>query len=96
MTAVQGKQRFKPAPLELAIKSLVLDSLRTRSADGENTTMKSESLAAQSCKAYVRDFIIISTHADTIKALHVPLRRNYVNPFEFEVMKARGMQWMIV
>ena len=60
ITAMQGKPRFKPAPLELAIKSLVSDNLRIGSADGENTAMRFESLPAQSCKVY-GEFIITLT-----------------------------------
>lgn len=59
-TAMQGKPRFNPASLELAIKSLVRHNLRIRSADGENTAMRFESLTSQSCKVY-GEFITILT-----------------------------------
>ena len=50
----RGKQRFNPQPFEIIIKKLIADHLKTRSSDGENTTLRFEAFINQQCKVYVR------------------------------------------
>ena len=45
-----GKERFDPAPLEISIKNLVIDHLKTRSSDGEDTMLRFEASTMRQCK----------------------------------------------
>lgn len=54
----RGKQRFNPQSFETIVKKLIADHLKTRSSDGENTTLRFEAFTSQQCKVYVR-------HSDT-------------------------------
>ena len=47
---VRGQARFDPAPFETAIKTLIVDHLKTRSSDGENTSLRFEASSTQQCK----------------------------------------------
>lgn len=54
----KGNQRFNPAALETLIKKLVADHLKTRSSDGESTTLRFEA-TDQQCKVYVYHLEIV-------------------------------------
>lgn len=51
----RGRQRFDAQPFETIVKKLIADHLKTRSLDGENTTLGFEASTSQPCKVYVRD-----------------------------------------
>lgn len=56
---VAKSRRFSPIPLENAIKRLVVDHLKERATNGENTPMKFEAAQPGSdrlCKVYVSGF----------------------------------------
>jgi hypothetical protein len=50
----RGEQRFDPTAFEKIIKKLVVEQLKTRSSDGENTYLGFEASKNQPCKVYVR------------------------------------------
>lgn len=53
MKVATGQQRFDPQPFEIIVKKLIADHLKTRSSDGENTSLGFEASTSQPCKVYV-------------------------------------------